>query len=384
MDINMYETQADSINVDDIATNSNNRIVLHRLQKNEANEYTNSLYIQNEHDGEYCDYVPEGADDMGWLGYFVGKNQYLEVLSILTFVPTSGASVRDVIVPFLRGVNHNKSIQEINFSGVDLLGGEVFTMLGSFFRDNHNLTKIIITDCDDLGDEWGRLFALALGSSTNKSLKKVDLQDNDISEEVMVDIVTALSVYPHLEQLDLNGNRLGENGCVALATLLQSSAKELQYLYLSNNEVIDEGIEALVPALANCNRLEYLHLSRNPSITTLGWQSLASVLEFPSSNLKGISITENNVDDEAVTAFANALTSNNMLHTLNMILNPSITTIGWQSFSKTPCNTSTTDGSPSKKFFLTLQVSMQLFYQITHFITWAAIFAMKQLVLYLS
>ena len=103
---------------------------------------------------------------------------------------------------------------------------------------------------------------------------------------------------------------------------IQSSAKELQYLYLSNNEVIDEGIEALVPALANCNRLEYLHLSRNPSITTLGWQSLASVLEFPSSNLKGISITENNVDDEAVTAFANALTSNNMLHTLNMILNP--------------------------------------------------------------
>ena len=50
MDVSMYDAQADSINVDDIAKNSNNRIVLRQLQRNEAsnmyrNHYT-SLYIE--------------------------------------------------------------------------------------------------------------------------------------------------------------------------------------------------------------------------------------------------------------------------------------------------------------------------------------------------
>jgi hypothetical protein len=60
---------------------------------------------------------------------------------------------------------------------------------------------------------------------------------------------------------------------VALATLLRS-ATELQYLDISNNDIDDEGIEALVPALANCSHSEELWIHDNPSITTRGWQRL--------------------------------------------------------------------------------------------------------------
>ena len=126
MDANMYDDQADTINVDDIATNSNNRIVLRRLQRNNANDTNNELWIHDEHDDEdqeedRDDYCPEGAYDMGWLGYFVGKNQHLGKLSMTMFEPNSGSSVRDVIVPFLRGVNNNKSIREIGFYSMNLL-----------------------------------------------------------------------------------------------------------------------------------------------------------------------------------------------------------------------------------------------------------------------
>ena len=126
MDVSVYDAQADTINVDDISTNSNNRIVLRRLQRNNANDYNGSLYIENRHeeDGEDCtEYVPEGSDDMGWLGYFVGRNEYLERLYIESFTPTSEASVLDVLEPFLRGVSRNKSIRDIGFAEVDLLGG---------------------------------------------------------------------------------------------------------------------------------------------------------------------------------------------------------------------------------------------------------------------
>ena len=47
---------------------------------------------------------------MGWLGYFVGE--YVEELNIRPFTPTSGSSVSDVMEPFFRGVNNNKSIRK--------------------------------------------------------------------------------------------------------------------------------------------------------------------------------------------------------------------------------------------------------------------------------
>ena len=119
----------------------------------------------------------------------------------------------------------------------------MFTMLGPFFKKNFNLTSIYIEHCD-FGDEWGRLFALAIGSSTNKSLKRVALENTDISDEGLVDILTALSMHPQLKYLDLEENRLSTNGCVALATLLRCTAKELQHLFLSDNDIGDEGIEA--------------------------------------------------------------------------------------------------------------------------------------------
>ena len=342
-DINVYNAQADTISVDAITSSSNNRIVLRRHQRNsfESDDYDrdNDILYLNQHDGNGICYVPEGAYDMGWLGYFVGNNEHLKKLYIRPFTPISEESVRDVMEPFFRGVGRNKSIRQINFRRLDLLGGEVFRMLGSFFKDNHNLTNIDIRRCD-FGDDGARLFALSIGSSTNKSLQKLDLLNNNISDEGMVDIITALSMFPHLRYLDLSGNRLHKNGCVALATLLRCSASELGNLFITHNEINDDGIDVLIPALKNCSCLHELWISHNPSITTRGWQSLASILESPNYNLEVLYIPQNNVDDEAVVSFANALTNNHTLHSLCLDNNPSITAVGWEALSKLLCNTS--------------------------------------------
>ena len=87
----------------------------------------------------------------------------------------------------------------------------MFPMLSPFLKNNHNLTNINIRDCD-FGIEGARLFALALGSITNKSLQKVELEDNNISEEGMVDVITALSM-PSSRTFDLDGNCLRKDGC---------------------------------------------------------------------------------------------------------------------------------------------------------------------------
>ena len=120
----------------------------------------------------------------------------------------------------------------------------MFTMLGPFFENCPTLTDLTVSG-SHLGDDGWRLLALAIGSSKNKSLRKVYLSGCNISDEGSVDIITSLSLHPHLQNLWWNGNRLSTKGCMALATLLRCSATKLKCLYLDSNEINDEGIHAL-------------------------------------------------------------------------------------------------------------------------------------------
>ena len=321
--IQMYDAQADSINIEDIATNDNNRIILRRMKRNNPDD--DALYIQNLHDqdGEACeDYVPEGAHDMGWLGYFIGKNDQLRQLSLSAFTPTSGTSIAEVLEPFFMGVNNNKSIRELNFEGIDPLGGRIFTMLGPFFENCSTLIDLTLIE-SHLGDVGSRLLALAIGSSKHKSLKTVALIGSDISDEGSVDIITALSMHSNLKQLDIIGNSLSTKGCTALSTLLRCSATRLRKLYLTNNEINDEGIDALVPVLKNCSHLQTLVLSNNLAVSLRGWQQLATILEAPNSiNLTELTIMSNNIDDQTKAKFVSALVNNDTFKCLYGIGRP--------------------------------------------------------------
>ena len=287
---------------------------------------------------DHTDYHPEGVDDMGWLGYFVGKNSYLEALYIEFFQAISGGSYNDVIEPFIKGLNRNKSIKKLGLNSVDLLDGNIFTMLGPFFENNKVLTELTLNDCN-LEEEGCRLLALALGSIKNRSLHNVSLLDNDISDEGMVDIITSLSMHPQLEEIDFTGNHLSTKGCTALGTLLQHSATKLLSLDLSSNQINDDSIEALVPALKCCSYLRTLTIDDSTSVTSRGWENLASILESPNSSLTELTFLSNNIDDEVVTALISALASNHTLRTLR-IGGLILLSHGEKELSKLLCDTS--------------------------------------------
>ena len=347
--IQMYDAQADSINVEDIAKNDINRLVLMRIKRNTMEKYNDILYIQNhvdldeDEDGEEMDelcvdYVPEGANDMGWLGYFVGKNNRLKELYFRDF---DNMSI-DTIKPFIMGLNNNKSITCLDFR-IDLLDGKMFTMLCPFFENTQTLGHITIGGCN-LGDDGWRLLALAIGSSKHKTLESVVISQNNISDEALVDIITSLSMHPQLQGINLSENRLSKNGCNALATLLQNSVTQLQNLDLGNNELDDESIYALLPALKGCHQLHTLRLSRNESITSRGWKQFASILEPPTSKLIKVHLLGNNIDDDALAVFASSLMNNDTLTTLNISNTESITR-GREAFLKLLCDTSSVNST---------------------------------------
>ena len=169
-------------------------------------------------------------------------------------------------------------------------------------------------------------FALAIGSSTNKSLEQMSLVDNNIADDEMVDIITALTMHPNLRHLNLDGNRLCKKGCVALSKLLRSSAIQLQSLDLAENKIDDDGLEVLIPALKGSTELLSLRLANNHSITSSGWQRLATILEAPNFNLAKLDLASNinncKFDDEAVALYAKVLTLNCTLKSLYIVNNP--------------------------------------------------------------
>ena len=341
------------MNIEDITTDHDNRRILSRIKRNK--EDIQDLYIQNEHEIEIDDdddeevidfgYVPEGVQDMGWLGYFVGKNEHLQNLYIRSFEPTSGADAMEALESFLMGVNNNKSIKRLDFDCIDMFfGGRVFTMLEPFFKNNNNLITLNVDECN-LGAEGARLLALAIGGSKHQSLQHVSLADNSISDEGMVDIITSLSLHPYMQNLYLEGNQLNKNGCMALSTLLRYSCTKLQHLDLGSNELDDEGIDTLVPVLSKCTKLQELYIDNSPSITTRGWHHIATLLEAPDSNLKILSINRNNVDDQVLTFMVDALANNNSLESLFFLDGNQVTAKGWDSFLKLVCGRSSANST---------------------------------------
>ena len=329
----MYDEQASSINVEDITNDDDNRIILDRIMRNDGD--TKKLFIQDmRYDANDLVYVPKSSVDMGWLGYFIGKNNHLEVLYIRGCDNVSFEAFEQ----FLVGISHNKSITSLDLDSMDLFDGKTFTMLGPFFGNNKKLGTLTIRECDEWGDddEGSRLLALALGSC---SLTKLFLTNNDLE---CVDIITALSMHPHLQEIDFEDNRLGRNGCIALATLLEHSVPHLQVLDIGGNQIDDEGIDVLVPALKTCRNLEILRLYSCPSITAKGWQKFASILESPISRITDLNLLNNHVlgsSGEALASFAKALVNNHRLKTLS-ITGMSSEGETERAFSKLLCDTS--------------------------------------------
>ena len=97
-----YEARAKDVNLEDISSSEQNAAILERLRDNDPT-FT-IISIDDEHrDGG--DFVVREGDNLGWLGYFVGRSNQVKELYIFSFPDNLK------IDAFLRGLGHNRSIQ---------------------------------------------------------------------------------------------------------------------------------------------------------------------------------------------------------------------------------------------------------------------------------
>ena len=139
-----YDAAARTVKIEDITSDETNQEILLKIKGKFRIPTFVELYIDPGGTQRSHCYVPGGAHDSGWLGYFIGKNTSLKALYLESnpFELFNGA-----IETFCEGVNSNRSIQRIEFVNMDLSGGDIFQSLLPFFENNNNLCELVVYDC---------------------------------------------------------------------------------------------------------------------------------------------------------------------------------------------------------------------------------------------
>ncbi|XP_061125356.1 NACHT, LRR and PYD domains-containing protein 3-like isoform X4 [Syngnathus typhle] len=148
--------------------------------------------------------------------------------------------------------------------------------------------------------------ALASVLSSPCSLSELDLSDNDLGDDGLEALAAGLA-KPQcaLQVLELKKCNLSKKSCEALASVL-SSPGSLRELDLSDNDLGDDGLEALAAGLAkpHCT-LQVLKLKKC-KLSKKSCEALASVLSSPSS-LRELDLGYNNLGDDGLEALAAGL-----------------------------------------------------------------------------
>ncbi len=296
------------------------------------NVYVLSIGGEHYHAAVPLDFKPEG-DDLGWLGYFIGKCTSLRNL-VINDLPGDVTQRNQ----FITGLNRNRSIQQLCINDL-YLWYDMSEVLGDFFRSNKSLSMLGLRHFD-IGYEEARDIASTIRDA---SLTSLTLASNELCREGFEEIIRACT-QSQIDDLCVSHNNIGRNECTTLGTLLGSGAlNKLTSLDLKCNAIDDNSLEMLAAGLVNNTALGTLSLTRNPLITADGLRCLIPFLQSESCSLRDFFYYDNDINDVDAAALAHGLAKNKSLEKLWFDPNEDdcrMTSAGWHSFATLLCDTS--------------------------------------------
>ena len=367
-DFSYYEAHAANVSSDDITSSDKNKRTLQRLRDG---------HIQSIGIGEnfYWDFVVSEGDDLGWLGYFIGKSKSLRKLTIEVWS-------EDVIHALSDGIARNQSIKNVIVSELSSDG------LAAVARTLGNLTQLeelrleAPDDIDPLGARRPISNCVALGNlllsgirlkhlsldgyfigsagmallgrglrSIGSSLEGLTLCDGSIGSEGLLTLAAALADCTSIKKLNLGGNdfSMAASGLGALSGWLQTAGIQLDELGLRDCGLNNEGLQALIEGAVN--HCSYLVLASNRRITASGLRFLSTALQSKRCCLEKLNIGDMSIGDDTAELFARALVGNRTLRSLYLASGEDeefdipITPAGWSAFSEALCDTSSVNNT---------------------------------------
>ncbi|KAK1734041.1 leucine-rich repeat protein [Skeletonema marinoi] len=307
-DYDYYEARAKDVKLENITSSQQNADILERLRDNDP--YFTSIFISDESDYDENGFVVREGDNLGWLGYFVGRSKQLEGLYIDNFPDNLN------IDAFLRGLGYNRSIESLTIY-TDL--GRSFKSLVPFLRNNSSLRDLTLIGFN-IELQCARNIASLLGQQS--SLKCLSFEEADLRDEGLLKIAATLSTQPQIQELNFYANNIGRNGSVALGNVLEELRNpNLATLDLGYNDIDDEGLHALVAGLINCRNLTSFCLSDNELITEAGLKSLSALFQSDHCRLECLDLDGLNMDNDGVAVLSTGLASLPTLKKLDLSSN---------------------------------------------------------------
>eukprot|EP00984_Skeletonema_dohrnii_P025187 scaffold14297_cov113-Skeletonema_dohrnii-CCMP3373.AAC.5 len=363
-DFNYYEANAADISMEKISSSEKNAKTLRRLRDGDDN--LTSFILGS---GRYYEFSFGEGDDLGWLGYFIGRSVKVQQLDIWELSSDEGRQQIDAFfdclarnqyirrisykllgdyesTALLRALGNLTQLEELSFSNNNL-GPNGWSALGTVLESGVCKLKKLCFYSNNIGDDG--VSALASGlRSIGPFLKELTLPGNSIGNEGLLALVTALESCTSLEELDLSNNdfSLATAGLRSLSDWLQSNQMDLKWFTVACCGINDEGLQALCGGAAK--HCEELDLAENGSITALGLRHLSTSLQSNSCHLENLYLGRMNIGDDGAEVLARGLIGNKSLRCLHLRDDEEdigITRAGWSAFSAALCDTSTVNNT---------------------------------------
>lgn len=208
-----------------------------------------------------------------------------------------------------QGLAHNRSLTSLRLNG-NLIGAQGAAAIGTALSHHPTLSRLDLTGNPVSG-------SLCNGLQLNDSLQTVILARCSLSADAGIALATLIARHATLRELYLDNNRLEDDGVEALAAGLNES-RSLLTLSLNGNCIRNRGACAIARALAH-HPLQYLSLNRN-RISNEGVIELARVLRTDTT-LKELDLYRNHAHTEAAVEMVDAMHSNATLFKLELSCN---------------------------------------------------------------
>lgn len=210
-------------------------------------------------------FTSRDGDDYCRLGSCIGRNNNLKSL----YVQLEGIGLSAKDSGFFDGIKQNSSINKFRLSGYadkenNSIGEVGCALLEAFQTNNSHLTSLTIWSCN-IGSVHERVILNTMLSDC-KNLNEFSFNHNSMTDEQLLLMVEAMRGHPSLKKICLSYNRIGNAGCEALGTLLRDPNCKFDELNLTDNNIHDEGVLAIVNGLSRNKHLQRLNLKRNNRI----------------------------------------------------------------------------------------------------------------------
>ncbi|MCQ2815792.1 MAG: hypothetical protein MJ252_00855 [archaeon] len=207
-------------------------------------------------------------------------------------------------------LKNNKTVKYLS-----LADNQITTTSGYFFADalvKNKTIEILILNRNEVND-GGLTTMLNALKNNNKSIKMLNLGDNDIQEEDFNSLVEYLNSNPPLTQLDISGNHIHPTTANTLGVALKK-ASHLESFLANRCGLNDDTTPILLNFLQSCS-ISHLEIDMN-LFTDMGNLVIANKIKS-CVNLKKISLRECQISNIFLDIISQALITSHHLEELN-------------------------------------------------------------------